>query len=221
MPIKLDLRLKTIADLVDYGVVADIGCDHGKLGYYLIGTEKASRVIATDISKPSLDKAKELAYENGVSHLIDTRLGDGLKPIGSGEVDTVVIAGMGGDLISQILEQGKTDKKEFDQYVLSPNVHSEKVRRTLQQIGQEIVFDDIVFVAGKYYNVIKSKKSENIKLTDNEIIYGKFYKTSSNFRIFAKKEIKKLETIANNVDDVELNLKVKNLKEALLENVSE
>ena len=69
MPIRLDQRLTAIANLVDYGKVADVGCDHGKLGYYLVSTDRASEVIATDISKPSLDKAKELAFENGVADI--------------------------------------------------------------------------------------------------------------------------------------------------------
>lgn len=65
MPIRLDQRLTAIANLVDYGKVADVGCDHGKLGYYLVSTDRASEVIATDISAPSLAKAEELAKENG------------------------------------------------------------------------------------------------------------------------------------------------------------
>lgn len=103
MPIRLDQRLTAIANLVDYGKVADVGCDHGKLGYYLVSTDRASEVIATDISAPSLAKAEELAKENGVQDVMQTRLGNGLEPVGDREVDTVIIAGLGGDVISDIV----------------------------------------------------------------------------------------------------------------------
>ena len=61
MPIRIDERLTAIATLIKGGTVADVGCDHGKLGYYLVSTDRAERVIATDISAPSLQKAYELA----------------------------------------------------------------------------------------------------------------------------------------------------------------
>ena len=47
MLIRLDERLTAVAALVDYGSVADVGCDHGKLGFYLLGTERANSVIAS------------------------------------------------------------------------------------------------------------------------------------------------------------------------------
>ena len=139
MPIRLDERLTRIATLVDYGRVADVGCDHGKLGYYLIGTDKASSVIATDISEGSLKRARELAYDNGVADLMQTRLGDGLSPVADGEVDTVVIAGLGGDVISGILASAREEGKRFAHFVLSPNTHPEKVRRELAHWQHKIV----------------------------------------------------------------------------------
>ena len=107
MPIRIDERLTAIANLIQGGAVADIGCDHGKLGYYLVSTDRADKVIATDISAPSLRKASELAFDNGVTEIMETRLGDGLSPIKSEEVDTVVIAGLGGDVIAEILKSAR------------------------------------------------------------------------------------------------------------------
>ena len=180
MPIRLDQRLSAIAALVDFGSVADIGCDHGKLGYYLLGTDRAKYVVATDISADSLSKARELAFENGVSHLMDVRLGDGLRPVRDGEVDTVVIAGLGGDVISEILTAAKDDGKSFAHFVLSPNTHPEKARRALLGCGHRIIVDDEVECAGKRYTLIKTEHGED-SLDEAQILYGKFFETSDKF----------------------------------------
>lgn len=160
MPIRLDQRLAAIANLVDYGKVADVGCDHGKLGYYLVSTDRASEVIATDISKPSLDKAKELAFENGVADVMQTRLCDGLGAVDGEEVDTVIIAGLGGDVISGIMQRAREDGKTFSSFILSPNTHPEKVRREIVSSKHTIVFDEMLECAGKTYTIIKTKKAK-------------------------------------------------------------
>ena len=217
MPIRLDERLTLIASLVDFGKVADVGCDHGKLGYYLISTDRASHIIATDISAPSLKKARELALENGVSELMDTRLGDGLDPIDSREVDTVVIAGLGGDVISGILEGAHRNSKVFSHFILSPNTHPEKVRLELQKIGHKIVFDDIITCAGKVYTVLKSEQGEE-NLDDRQIKFGKFYKTSENFKKQLAKEIEQKNNILAKNYSEELKQKICEL-ESLLEDI--
>ncbi len=215
MPIRLDLRLTAIANLVDYGKVADVGCDHGKLGYYLIGTDRASEVIATDISAPSLSKAEELAKENGVQDIMHTRLGNGLDPVGDREVDTVIIAGLGGDVISDIVLRAHAQGKRFSHYLLSPNTHPEKVRAALVECGHTLVFDEALECAGKIYTILKSDEGESV-LTQEQILYGAFFKTSDNFAHFARKEIAGLKNILlRNPKAVELNDKIAKLEQAL------
>ncbi|MBD5091982.1 MAG: SAM-dependent methyltransferase [Clostridiales bacterium] len=214
MPIRLDERLTRIATLVDYGRVADVGCDHGKLGYYLIGTDRASSVIATDISEGSLKKARELAYDNGVASLMQTRLGDGLVPVADGEVDTVVIAGLGGDVISGILAHAREDKKHFAHFVLSPNTHPEKVRRELLSWSHKIVYDDIVECGGKHYTVIKTQEGEE-SLDELQILFGAFYASSENFARLAKQELEYKSELLKKHWDKELESRVELLKAAL------
>ncbi len=215
MPIRLDQRLTTIANLVDYGKVADVGCDHGKLGYYLVSTDRASEVIATDVSAPSLAKAEELAKENGVSSIMQARLGNGLEPINSGEVNTVVIAGLGGDVIANILSRAREEGKSFDCFLLSPNTHAEKVRREIEKSAHTIVYDEVLECAGKVYTIIKTKRGESA-LDEKQVKYGAFYKTSESFAVFAKKEIQSLENIlSKNPQAVELKGKISALKDAL------
>lgn len=215
MPIRLDERLTAVANAVDYGVVADVGCDHGKLGYYLLGTDRASKVIATDISEGSLKKARELAYDNGVSSLMQTRLGDGLAPVKSGEADTVVIAGLGGDVISEILARARQDGKRFKHFVLSPNTHSEKVRREILLQGHKIERDEVVECAGKRYTLIKTGEGKE-SLDEYEVLFGKFYTLSEDFRINAQKELEyKQGLLQANPDSRELKDRVEILKSAL------
>lgn len=214
MPIRLDQRLTAIANLVDYGKVADVGCDHGKLGYYLVSTDRASEVIATDISKPSLDKAKELAFENGVAHVMQTRLCDGLGAVCSEEVDTVIVAGLGGDVISGILQRAREEGKTFGSFILSPNTHPEKVRKEIVLSKHTIVFDEMLECAGKTYTIIKTKKGESA-LDDMQIRCGAFYKTSDNFAQFAKKELGMLENILAKNPEAQLKDKIDLLKSAL------
>ncbi len=194
MPIRLDERLSAVASLVKGGSVADIGCDHGKLAYFLVSTDRAKKVVATDISEQSLKKARDLVLENGADELVDIRLGDGLAPIKSGEVDTVVIAGLGGDVISEIISRAHEDGKRFEGYILSPNTHPEKVRRTLMSVGQKIYFDSAVECAGKLYTVIASSEGED-SLSELQQAFGAFYKSDADFVCRAEKELNYTEEL--------------------------
>lgn len=214
MPIRVDLRLSTLASLVQGDVIADIGCDHGKLAYYLVGTERAKRVIATDISAPSLRKARELADENGARELIDTRLGDGLEPIESGEADTVVIAGLGGDVISNIIARAYKVGKRFECYVTAPNTHAEKVRRTLISSGHRIVYDDILQCAGKRYTVIKAVRGE-MKIDELQELFGVFYADNQNFEQLAKSELEQKRSLYQISRSDELAKRIEILERAL------
>ena len=95
MPVKLDARLNAIAMLcrpVEGGTFADIGCDHGKLACHLAGLS-AKKVIATDISLPSLAKAAALADKFGATDRVETRAGDGLDILSPEEAETVEVDG--------------------------------------------------------------------------------------------------------------------------------
>lgn len=212
MPIRLDERLTAVAGLVDCGTVADIGCDHGKLGFYLLGTDRASKVIATDISDGSLQKARQLAYDNGLD--MQTRLGDGLEPVADGEADTVVVAGLGGDVISEILARARGENKRFKHFVLSPNTHPEKVRKELLLQGHTIVFDDAVECAGKRYTLIKSEVGEST-LDEFQIAFGAFYTQNERFLRYASEELAYKKGILANHPSEELEKRVKLLKRAI------
>lgn len=85
-------------------LAADIGCDHGRLSVALLQQGRADRVIASDISAPSLQKATELAALCGLGSRLTTVLSDGMAHLGPDEADAIAICGMGGELIARILE---------------------------------------------------------------------------------------------------------------------
>ena len=93
-------RLLAIANAVPPSrAIADIGTDHGLVPVWLVTNGIAQKAIITDISPGSLAKAESLIKQEGLADKIEPRLGDGLLPVKPGEVDTIVIAGMGGMLI--------------------------------------------------------------------------------------------------------------------------
>lgn len=217
MPIRLDERLYTVACLAAGArTVCDIGCDHGKLACYMVQTGRAERAVATDISAPSLKKAEELIAETGLADLVTTRIGDGLDPIADGEADTVVIAGMGGDLIASILERATEQGKRFERYILSPNTHPERVREQVAKSGHVIVHDARTECAGKKYTVILTQAGEGESLDAMQMKFGKFFRVDPAFRAEAERELAVLErTVAENPDATGYIERAKELRAAL------
>ncbi len=218
MPIRLDERLTAVAELAAGAkVLCDVGCDHGKLACYAVQTGRAESALATDISAPSLRKAAELAEDTGVYDRVETRLGDGLDPVADGEADTVVIAGMGGDLIARILERAHAQGKTFPRLVLSPNTHPERVRATLAGTGYALTADMRVLCAGKAYTVIAAERGEET-LGELQLLFGKFFATDEAFRAEAGREAEELgRTLAAHPEAAGLKEKKALLERALKE----
>ncbi|MGI6722244.1 MAG: class I SAM-dependent methyltransferase [Anaerovoracaceae bacterium] len=119
--IKLSERLKMIAGEVLPGkVMADVGTDHGLLPAYLYQEGICPGVIMTDISPGSLDKARETCEKYLPGREMDFRLGSGIEVLKAGEAATLVIAGMGGLLMSQILGADPLKAKSFERVILQP-----------------------------------------------------------------------------------------------------
>ena len=85
------------------GKVADIGCDHAYLSIYMIKHQIAESVIAMDVNRGPLERARDNIRKSGYENQINVRLSDGIKELNVGEADTLLIAGMGGGLIQKIL----------------------------------------------------------------------------------------------------------------------
>ena len=146
-------RLSCAMELL-YGarVVADVGCDHGRLSCALIQSGAASRCIAIDISEPSLNKAARLARQIGIADRVETRHGDGLSPLAAGEADAIAVLGMGGTLMTQILNVSPP-LKGASVCVLQPLRAVEDIRRWLYERNYPVLDDKVVLDAGRHYQV--------------------------------------------------------------------
>ncbi|MDO5724800.1 MAG: class I SAM-dependent methyltransferase [Tissierellia bacterium] len=172
--IKLTERLQAVADSVDTSFcTADIGTDHGLLPNYLIENKKASYVIATDISRPSLQKNIEYTLLRGNEKFIESRLGDGLEPLKIGEVDTCIIAGMGGVLIKDILNSSMEKVRSIDKFVLQPMTASKELREYLYDYGFTIEKEKLVREGNRFYEIMTV--IHGVTLLDDEIFleFGK------------------------------------------------
>jgi tRNA (adenine22-N1)-methyltransferase len=167
-------RLKTIADFVPLNsIVGDIGTDHGYLPVYLIEKGISKKVIASDISKNSLEKIIQLVKLKGLEDKIDIRLGDGLEVFKPFEVDTLVIAGMGGLLIRDILDENKKIADSIVNFILQPNMASKELREYLYENSFEIVDEKLVKEAGKFYEIIFAKRGKDYVEDDIYLEFGK------------------------------------------------
>ena len=118
---KLSDRMQVIADHVDPGeTVADIGTDHGQIPVWLFARGISPRVILSDISEGSIRKAEETAAAYQFGEAMSFRTGYGLEVLGRGEADTVIIAGMGGKLIRQILDRDPEHTASFRKFIMQP-----------------------------------------------------------------------------------------------------
>ena len=171
--VRLSPRMQAIADMVSGGRVADIGCDHAFISIYLAQTGVASRVYAMDLRQGPLDIAAANIREYGMSDVIETRLSDGFDGLTVDLIDEAVISGMGGELITDILDRGRSFLDAGIALVLQPQSEPEKVRAYLLGVGYKIVDESMLIDDGKYYVVIKAVPGSDVSYTDAELLYGR------------------------------------------------
>lgn len=166
MKLPISKRLLCCASMVQPGSrVADIGTDHGYLGIYLLQSGAARHVIACDLRKDPLENARRNAKLFGVDGEMELRLSDGLEKILPDEVDTVVMAGMGGDLIQKILSQCSWRKREGLQFILQPQSAGNVLRRWMCEDGFEIQREEPVQDGHFLYTVMDIRQGEPAPLT--------------------------------------------------------
>ncbi len=164
--IKLTDRLQVLADQIEQNeTMADIGTDHGFLPIYLWENEISQKVIMADISQGSLDKARANCMELYPGEEFDLRLGNGIQVLENGEVDAVVIAGMGGKLMTQILGEDIEKTKSFRKIIMQPRNGQGKLRYWLVNNGFSITSENLVR-EGKYIceviTAVPGKVDDNI-----------------------------------------------------------
>lgn len=154
--IKISNRLQTICEYITPGhKLADIGTDHALVPVKLILDKKIEYAIAMDIGKGPLEKARVNVERYALSDRIDLRLSNGFEKLERDEVDTVLIAGLGGDLMMDIMEHDKGLRYDIKEYILSPHSEWKSVRKYLREHGFQIIDEDMVCEDGKYYVIWK------------------------------------------------------------------
>lgn len=175
---QLSHRLQALADLVGEGcVLADIGCDHGYIPIYLVEQKKIPGAIAMDIGKGPLERAEEHIRAHGLLAYIETRLSDGLEKLEEGEADTVLLSGMGGPLMEQILSAKPQVVRGLKELICQPQSHIGHFRFFLQQQGFSICGEEMVEEDGKFYPMMKVFPSRSLSdhtcpLTEVQLTYG-------------------------------------------------
>lgn len=231
---KLSNRLEAVANNIPPGSrLADIGSDHAYLPCNVVKKGSVPMAIAGEVAEGPYQSALEQVESEHLTDKIAVRKGDGLEVIEPGEVDCITIAGMGGTLISTILEQGKSKLEGVSRLVLQPNVGSFAVRSWLIDNGWELVKEDILKEDGKIYEILTAEKGEPLKPYQQQnleegILFGPFLLTEKS-GVFKEKwtaEMKNWERILKQLDEavqnedtaskrLELDKKIKMAEEAL------
>jgi len=163
-------RLETIKSMVSKcKTAADVGTDHGFVAEMLLSDNTATKIIATDLNNGPLNRAIEYLTSKNLEEQCDFRLGSGLTVLGEKEADSIIIAGMGGDLIGNILETSKNISLSAKELVLQPMTAIDKLRKYLYNNNFVIVDENIVKEYHHYYFIIKAKPG-NHEIED-EIYY--------------------------------------------------
>ncbi len=171
---RLSRRLETLLSLSRGGeCLADIGTDHGYAAVEGVRRGIFARALACDVRTGPLSRAEEHIRQAGLSGRIETRLGDGLHVLRPGEADTILIAGMGGPLMTRILEEGTETAHAAEELLLSPQSEAEKFRRYLLTHGYRIEDESALFEDEKYYQILRVRPGEEDLWNEEELLCGK------------------------------------------------
>lgn len=184
-PFRMSVRLHMVADMITPGlVVADIGTDHGYIPIYQVLTGRSPYAYACDVKEGPLKRAEEHVRQYQAGDRVKTVLSDGLLAFAGQEVrdgdsvsvpESVVIAGMGGKLMCDILKAGQSVAENAKELILSPHSEIEEVRKYLYQHGLNIVDENMIKEDGKYYaamRAVRRKDGKNRVPEELELRFG-------------------------------------------------
>ena len=168
----MDSRLELITTMVPpNSIVADIGTDHGHLIVELVGKGLAKSGYACDINKMPLEKARRAIKNAGLEDKITAVQCDGLTGMDGKDINCFVIAGMGGELISAILERSPLKGQKDITYILQPMTKPERLREYLYANGYEIIQEGCATEGRFTYCVMKTQYTGNTTLPDPIDLY--------------------------------------------------
>lgn len=170
---RLDQRLQTIVNLLEDGkTIVDVGSDHAYLLIYLLQNERFTKGIGIEKNQGPYQAAQRNIRLNQLLKSVEIRLGDGLIPVEPQEAQTVVLAGMGGLTISQILLRDQTRLRYTQQIVVQPQNAPDKTRKTLCDVGFIIDQERLIKVVDRFYVVISAVKGSCSPLSWANLHFG-------------------------------------------------
>ena len=225
---ELSKRLKKITSMVDNcHTIIDVGTDHGYIPIHLIKNKFCEHVIASDINIGPVNKAKINIKLENLEEEIECRHGSGLKVIKPGEAQGAVIAGMGGNLIRDIIEASVDVVKSLSYIILQPVQNPEILRKYLYEAGYDIIDEEICEEENKFYEIIKVKYGDKPVFLDEMLYEISPILTRKNckcFREYINAKLYKYTKILNNINEdteaaierrVEISNKIIRIKEML------
>lgn len=204
-------RLELIASLAKNGVgVADVGTDHAYIPIMMRKSGYKGNIIAGDINECPLEKARISLENAGLSDSVELVLCDGLSGIDSSKVDTVIVAGMGGDTITGILDRGLYDMPEWAsrsdyKLILQPVTKPEILRFWLVNNGFIITSEMQTEENGMLYQIICAQPGESPKYKDAELYTGRLeqIRDSKYFDKLLSMHIKRFKAAADSLQNAE------------------
>lgn len=193
---ELSKRMKNNACLVDQGsMAADIGCDHGYVSIFLVQERKCKKVIAMDIGKGPLSQAEKNIFAAGLQNKIQCRLSNGMEKLTPGEVDTVLVAGMGGRLMGSILTSHPDVTDSLKTLVLQPQWDYEYIRKLVVSLGFAIIKEVFVTEHGKPYIAMKCVRSiqDVVPYSKAEFCFGRMsvIENADEYRSYLSRQLEK------------------------------
>lgn len=199
-PPVLTPRLQEIADrIIPCNCVADIGTDHAYLPVYLCMIGKAKHGIASDIRQGPVERAKATLMRYHMEALIEPRLGGGADTLVAGEADCLVIAGMGGLMISGILLENPEVFAKASQILLQPMSHIPELRRFLWENGYTVLTETLAREEGKLYHILAVRQGKEPEpMTESDLYFGRYLckERPKHFDYYIKKQQQKLSRMA-------------------------
>lgn len=153
----LNKRLLTVSDSVIRGeAAADIGADHGLLALFLLEKGIVPWVIASEVKEGPFERLRQAVEKSTFYERIELRLGNGLEVLQPGEVATVIVAGMGGDNIAEILSRKWSHSASYRKFIFQPMSKTEVLRRELSQQGWPILEEKLLEEQQRIYLILSS-----------------------------------------------------------------
>lgn len=200
---KLSQRLRAIADRIEQGSrVADIGTDHAYLPIALFESGRCRRIIACDVRRKPLENARKNCAEYGANG-VELRLGDGLSALAPGEADTIVVAGMGGDVIVSILDGCRWIRDPGIRLILQPMTSAEVLRCYLAEKGYQVDSETAVADEGRIYPILcVHYDGIHRELLSGEEYIGKIRNQTPENRAYLQKQAQRVEHTAEQLSAV-------------------